>query len=137
MTCTALVESKLTHIMQLPKGPALGFLQVEWATYLDVVRYLDSKRTLRTLILLECERDHFPTRKSTLMTDMVLNVLIARVKYWMQPEPLPTAMDPVGLGHYYKAHYNTYKGDGTVDQFVKAYNDAKGWIENDKVQGIS
>ena len=135
MTCTALVESKLTHIMQLPKGPALGFMQVEWATYLDVVRYLDNHRTLRTLVLLECERDHFPSRKPTLMADMVLNVLIARVKYWMQPEPLPTSLDAEGLALYYKKYYNTAKGDAVVDTFIKAYQDAKGWIENDKVQG--
>lgn len=137
MTCTALVESKLTHIKQLPQGPALGFFQVEWATYLDVVRYLDVNRTLRTLILLECERDHFPSRKSTLMADMVLNVLVARVKYWMRPEPLPSYKDAEALGNYYKDYYNTYRGDGTVEQFVKAYQDAKGWIENDKVQGTS
>ncbi len=137
MTCTALVESKLTHIRQLPAGPALGFFQVEWATYLDVVRYLDNNRTLRTLVLLATERDHFPNHKETLVSDMILNTLIARVKYWMQPEELPSYKDAEGLAAYYKKYYNTYKGDAVIDTFVKAYQDAKGWIENDKVQGIS
>jgi hypothetical protein len=137
MTCTALVESKLTHIKQMPSGPALGFFQVEWATYLDVVRYLEKNRKLFTLILYYCERDHFPMKTPTHMCDMVLNVLIARVKYYMQPEPLPTSLDAHGLANYYKKYYNTYKGDAVIDTFVKAYQDVKGWIENDKAQGVN
>ena len=137
MTCTALVESKLTHIKQMPTGPALGFFQVEWATYLDVVRYLGSNRRLFTLILHWCERDYLPTNQSTLMTDMALNVLIARVKYWMQSEPLPPCLDAHGLANYYKKYYNTYKGDAVIDTFVKAYQDAKGWIENETPKGIN
>lgn len=140
MTCTALVESKLTHLKQLPDGPAIGFMQIEWATYLDVVRYLQSginQKRIGALILNVCERNYFPTKRPALLSDMMLNVLIARVKYYMQEEPLPNYKDAEGLAHYYKEYYNTYKGDAVVDTFVKAYQDAKGWIENDKTQRVN
>ena len=45
---------------------------------------------------------------------------IARLIYWRVPRPLPAASDLEGLAAYWKAHYNTAAGRGTVEHFLKA-----------------
>lgn len=47
---------------------------------------------------------------------------VCRLIYWRRPEPLPPADDIEGLGLYWKAHYNTHEGGGTVARFVSDYN---------------
>ncbi len=129
MTCTAFVESKLTHIKQLPEGPALGFFQVEWATYLDVCRYLERKPVLLDKILKYTERQYLPKNPMALVSDMVLNVLIARVKYWMQPEPIPSYKDSVSQANYYERYYNVNVSVDKTAEFIRHAKDIESWVE--------
>lgn len=131
MVGTAMVESKLSHLKQLPDGPALGLMQIEPATYLDIKRYLSRKNELRSKILLHCERAHMPDNFRAVMCDLALNALLARVKYWMFAEPIPSYKDPVAQGEYYKKYYNTIDGASTVEQFVKAAHECIGWVNHD------
>lgn len=140
MVCTALVESKLTHLKQLPEGPALGFHQVEWATYLDVCRYLHGKDTLRSKILLYCDRPYMPTKPHALIGDLILNLLVARVKYWMQPEAIPTYKDPISQASYYERYYNGNVNVDKTQEFIRYAKDIEGWIIHEdasKDQGLS
>jgi hypothetical protein len=132
MAATGFVESKLTHLKQIPNGPALGLWQIEWTTYIDCLRYLALRDELRDKILLYLDRQNFPTQPSALISDLALGTCIARIKYWMQPEPIPSYKDPHAQGEYYKRYYNTSKGAASVEQFVKAYEDIEGWI-NERV----
>ena len=127
---TILLESKLTHLKQLPEGPALGFGQVEWPTYLDCCRYLTGNITLRCAILNYCERTFMPINPISLIGDLVLNVLIVRVKYWMIPEPIPSYKDIAGQAAYYKKYYNTAEGAASIESFEKCAQDLRGWINH-------
>ena len=40
-----------------------------------------------------------------------------------RPEPLPEAQDVEGLAEYWKQHFNTPRGAGTVTRFVAAYRE--------------
>lgn len=127
---TIFYESKLTHLKQLPQGPALGFGQIEWATYQDCCRYLATNITLRSLILNYCERTSLPTQPVNLLGDLSFNVLMVRVKYWMIPEPIPSYKDTTGQAAYYKKYYNTGEGAATIEAFAKAAVDLRGLIDH-------
>lgn len=134
MMSTALLESKLTHMKQIPTGPAMGFMQVETATYVDVVRYLGLHADLRGSILQYLERSYLPKNPVHLIGDLSLNVLVARVKYWMQTETIPSYKDIAGQAAYYKHYYNSSEGAATLAMFEKAAQDIQGWINHDDIQ---
>lgn len=130
MTCTAFVESKLTHLKQLPEGPALGFMQIEPATYKDIYRYLALRPQLRSNILNYTERTYLPYEPVNLIGDLSLNVLIARVKYWMQPEAIPTYKDPISQANYYERYYNANASNDKSQEFIKVAGEIGGWINH-------
>lgn len=117
---TALAESGLDTVKQFNHGPALSFLQIEPATYLDIVKYLNRKSEKKSAILSACYLDVFP-QAVCLTWNIRLAILIARMIYWRVPEQLPHSSDIVGLAKYWKNYYNTNKGAGTVEHFVKAW----------------
>jgi hypothetical protein len=61
------------------------------------------------------------TIEEQLITNLAFQVIIARLVYFPKTQPLPPANDIRALGGYYKAHYNTPLGKGTVDKFVDDY----------------
>ncbi len=131
MTCTFLVESKLTHFKQLPSGPALGFGQMEWLTYLDCCRYLEGRDDIKAKVLAYCERGRLPINPSILMGDLTLQVLMARVKYWMIPESIPSYKDPEAQSRYYEVHYNTNSSNDKTSEFIKYSKDISEWISHE------
>ena len=119
---TALSESNLSVVTQFGNGPALSFFQIEPKTYDDVIRYLYRKdnKLLKDRILSACIMDIFPEAKC-LTWNIRLAVLIARLIYWRSPKELPSANDVEGLAKMWKECYNTYKGKGTIEHFIKCY----------------
>ena len=122
MLGTALAESGLRHLRQIGGGPAIGFYQVEPATHDDVLRYLrrSDNKLLKQRILSASLLEDFPDSR-VMLWNLRYATLIARVKYWMRPEPLPYYEDIEALGRYWKSFYNTSKGAGTVEHFIKAW----------------
>ncbi len=128
LVCTFLTESKLTHLKQLPDGPALGPGQIEWGTYLDVCRYLNRRTDLKQKILTYCERVDMPQTPIGLLSDLTLNVLVARVKYWMIPEAIPSYKDPQAQAEYYERYYNANSEVDKTEEFIKHSQTIAGWI---------
>ena len=107
LVATAVCESDLLEVVQNPIPIAKSFMMIEDATYKDCIRYLqDRQRTIGDRILAACFYASWPPAEA-LIWDMRLSVLIARVKYYMQPQALPAADDALGICRYYIAHYNS------------------------------
>lgn len=107
---TAAVESHMgTYLYQLPTGPALGIYQIEPTTY-----YWLRGRYGR-------KYDFFDASEERLVYDLRLSTLVARLRYWVDPEPLPYAYDIDALAHYWKRVYNTRLGKGNPSKFVERY----------------
>lgn len=131
MMATAMMESKLTHLKQLPEGPAIGLFQIEPATYFDVIRYLvEVNRYHGDKVLHYLNRGSFPADPLFLASDLALSVLIARYKYWMITEPIPSYKDTPGQAAYYKRYYNTAEGAASIESFEKCAQDLGGWINH-------
>lgn len=119
---TALAESELQVVKQFGNGPAVSFFQIEPVTYEDIVKYLRryDKRMLKEKILTACYIDIFPPTEC-LTWNIRLAVLIARTVYWRIPQPLPQANDVEAHAAYWKEHYNSNLGQGTIEHYLNIW----------------
>lgn len=114
---TAIAESRLSELMQRD-GPALSMFQIEPTTFEDVYRrYLPDRRP----DLLEAiERLAIPAH--ALLVQLPGNqhfaCAIARIRYWMDPAPLPKGIDE--LAAYWKRVYNA-SGRGSPQNWAMLY----------------
>jgi len=123
---TACHESAgLKYVHQLGAGPALGLFQIEPATHKDQwdnylayrPHYHDLIYRLSSIRYLE---NGMPD-DSELIGNIPYALSIAWCKYHRAPEAIPDAENFYGLANYWKRHYNTAGGAGTVDEWVSHY----------------
>lgn len=117
---TAAQESVFgTYLKQLKSGPALGIFQMEPNTYNDIVNnYLRYNIGLLNNIedASQCEVEN---NSDNLVWNFKLAICMARVHYLRVKEELPK--DLSGYARYWKQYYNTYKGKGTEEEFIRNY----------------
>ena len=118
---TAAVESNLgQYIRQKGGGPALGIFQMEPETEEDLCRnYIDYRPELGCLVE---DWTGSVFREDELEWNLAYQILMARIHYLRKPEKIPAADDVEGLAIYWKNHYNSYLGKGTVIKAIKKYN---------------
>ena len=117
---TAVQESRLRFLRQLQDGPARGLYQMEPDTHDDIWdNYLAYRSELRESV------ESFLAASQNKVEQLVWNFAYAtamcRVHYLRVPHPLPDADDIEGLAAYWKRHYNTELGRGTIEEFVRHY----------------
>lgn len=111
---TALQESGLTYLCQIGGGPALGLFQMEPATHDDIWdNFLEYRPGLLNLM--------GQSDSSVLVHDLHYAACMARIHYWRRPEPLPAENDFPAQAAYWKDHYNTAEGHGSVSQYLKIF----------------
>lgn len=116
---TACVESQCgEYLQQVPAGPALGIFQIEMATYEDLIKnYLDFRPECKAKVMaLYCEGMN---AKQNLTCNLLFQAAVCRLIYFRVSEKIPN--DLVGIANYWKKYYNTSKGKGTPEKFIKAY----------------
>lgn len=122
---TAAQESALGKYIRQITGPARGVFQIEPATHRDLWdRVLRSKPELAQRICRLCfgseARPPWLTLEAALWGNLLYGVCMARVFYLSKPGAIPTSLQ--GQAEYWKKHYNTHLGKGTVEQAVASYN---------------
>ena len=122
MLGTAIAESGLEALEQMGGGPALSMFQIEPATFEDIYyRYLQrSGKELLQVAISELQVKAFGPLEQ-LGGNRFFACGIARIKFWMAPEPLPHLNDLEGMGAYYKEHYNTAGGAGSGARWADLY----------------
>lgn len=104
---------------QLFGGPALGVFQMEPNTFNDIVnKYLKYKKVLFYQILAISGVDNY--NPEYLVHNNIFATCMARVHYLRVKEKIPN--DIGGWAYYWKKYYNTFKGKGKPEEFVKNYN---------------
>lgn len=121
LTCA--VESRLgTYIKQYPTGPAMGIYQMEPATYIDIWKnYLRYNKELFDKV--RSQFGCYSSNPDKMIYDLRASTVFARLHYRRVPMSLPAADDIEGLAAYWKDHYNTHLGAGTVEKAVSIYNE--------------
>lgn len=125
---TAAQESKMGHFLKqvggggVITGPAVGLYQMEpwvhddlWNNFLKFQQDL-AEKVMELLAFAGGKHDQ-------LIWNLGYSTAIARCQYRRFPTALPAAADVPGLAAYWKKHWNTELGKGTVDQFIKSYTD--------------
>ena len=111
---TCAQESHLGKYRKQINGKALSLMQIEELTFNHIFKRYE--KLIRSI---------FPELKEItfemLETNDKLAIVIARLKYWTIPVFIPAADDLEGIANYWKRYYNTAKGKGTVEQFLKNY----------------
>lgn len=104
---------------QLGNGPALGIFQMEPFTYHDCYKnFLRYKPQLLAKILEVSGLDHYPEAEELVNND-VFAACMARVRYLRAPGAIPQTLEKQAA--YWKKNYNTPKGKGTVEEYIKNY----------------
>jgi hypothetical protein len=115
---TALAESGLVHIQQTGGGPALGVFQMEPATHDDIwENFLRFKPGLLNDLKGLTMRDM--DLHEQLRGNLFYAAAMCRIHYLRVREPLPAPDDWPGFAAYWKDHYNTRAGAGTVEGFLQ------------------
>lgn len=115
VTGTALAESAAgaAGLVQHPSGPALGIFQIEPETEQDIWNgFLASNEAMADRV-----RSLLAPGDATkqLKGNLSYGAAMARLVYWVSPDPLPAADDAAGLCGMWKSVFNTSAGAGTVD----------------------
>lgn len=126
---TALVESRGEYLKQLGKGPALGLFQMEPATARDIWdNYLRFNEPLgglvRSLMTRLVDDDD-----EEMIGNLYYAAAMCRIHYRRKPGALPGPNDFEGMAHYWKRHYNTPAGKGTVEKAIPYFRQACGITE--------
>ena len=117
---TAAVESRLEYVKQIG-GPALGLWQMEPATHDDIWdRWLTYRSNFMQVMLAAIGCEGFPAAER-MIWDLRYAAIMCRIHYRRRPEALPDKDDVWGMAGYWKSHYNTTAGRGTVEKFVDSY----------------
>ncbi|MBF0448707.1 MAG: hypothetical protein HQL67_10945 [Magnetococcales bacterium] len=113
---TAAQESRCGHyIRQLDGGPALGIFQMEPATYWDIWdNYIRYRPEIKEKLSKRWPMQPLP---GEMVTDLLLAAVMCRLHYRRKSSPLPPAADIRALASYWKQHYNTRLGKGTIAEF--------------------
>ena len=114
---TAIVESGLTYIRQWGDGPALGLWQVEPATHDDLYTNFLNYRPELGSQLMELRAPNL-SMDENLATNLMYGAAVCRLCYYRKPDALPEAGDIEGQAAFWKQHYNTPLGKGTVTKYV-------------------
>ncbi|WP_417518760.1 hypothetical protein [Marinobacter sp.] len=113
---TAATESLCGKFVHQVGGPALGIFQMEPRTHDDIwTHYLAYKPELAARV-----KQH-GRLAAQLPGNLYYACAMARVHYLRVPERLPSAADVDALARYWKAHYNTHLGAGTVRKAIENY----------------
>lgn len=121
--CTFQTESQFDAVRQdlgpHRYGAGYGLGQMEKATFDSHVKHMEERNPdLKKMIMEICNFDEFPGVETLTWHDRFA-VCMTRYHYKRVPELLPDANDLEGMARYWKKHYNTSKGAGTVEKFIK------------------
>ena len=122
-------ESHGTYIKQLGKGPAMGLFQMEPATHIDIwLNFIKFRRPIQNSLLAmtsdSVDENYFSSGwpdHNALVWNNRYAAAMCRVHYYRVKYALPKANDIKALASYWKDHYNTKDGAGTVEEFIKNF----------------
>jgi hypothetical protein len=118
---TAAQESQMGKYLKQIGGPAFGIYQMEPATHNDLwANFIEFRPELKKNVM-DLASSTFKNTPLELIANLAYATAMTRVFYLRVKELLPKPADIDGLAFYWKRHYNTNLGKGTVNEFKENY----------------
>lgn len=118
---TALNETNLEYIAQIPNPIALSLWQIENATYQDLVVRLQSHKGLHYQVTMALNMMAIPTHYDFLAGNLYAGAIFCRLKYYFDAHPLPDADNIAELANMWGKIYNTKDIMADKARFVARY----------------
>ena len=114
---TGNAETGYRHLEQMGGGPAVSFFQIEANTIKDI---WDNYIIYRKPLVQKAYELGFIEEDMTfsVMTNIAVAIFFARIYYRRKPGSIPTTTSD--RADYWKKHYNTEGGKGTVKHYIEA-----------------
>lgn len=114
---TACVESNCGEYIKQLKGPACSIFQIEPRTAKDIIQNYIVKNKLRLQNFNRLYNANL-TLEQNLCINLMFAIFMCRCFYLRIKEPIPSTVEL--RAKYWKKYYNTEKGKGTVEKYIKA-----------------
>ena len=111
---TAITETGLGQIEDKTVGAGMGLTQFDDKPFQDI---RDRSIKLRPKILKELKIDISLVEWDDLRYNQFLALLFTRLHYWLKGDPIPATIEE--RANYWKLHYNTKFGKGTVEHYLE------------------
>ena len=115
---TAAQESRMGEYIKQIHGPARGIYQMEYDTHEYVWEWLMREEHAQLARQVRVTIGGVGSLWNYLAGNLYYATAMARVRYLMDPVPIPSGRNIPALGKYWKRVWNTHAGKGTVKQFV-------------------
>lgn len=131
LVLTVATESLGGQYIYQTKGPARGMTQMEPATEHDLLTNFvffksELRDVLKQFVVFNADGTYTKRINDPLTYSLEYQILMARIHYLRKPGTIPPSTDVKGLAKYWKDHYNTKLGKGTVEEAMKKYNNYVG-----------
>jgi hypothetical protein len=111
---TAIAETGLGAIEDKTIGAGMGLTQFDEMPFNDI---RDRSKKLQSKILKELKIDISLVNWDDLRYNQFLALLFTRLHYWLKGDPIPETIKERAA--YWKLHYNTKLGKGTVEHYLE------------------
>ncbi|MFY4767444.1 hypothetical protein ACOTV5_02300 [Aliarcobacter butzleri] len=111
---TAVTETGLGRIKDTTDAAGMGITQFDKIPFADV---RDRCIKLKSKIEKELGVDITKVEWDDLRYNIFLSLLFARLLYWLKGDPIPQTIQERAA--YWKLHYNTKLGKGTVEHYLE------------------
>ncbi len=111
---TAVAETGLGQIEDKTTGTGMGITQFDKFPFDDIKK---RNMRLRPKILKELGVDIALVEWDDLRYNDFLALLFTRLHYWLKGDPIPKTIEE--RARYWKLHYNTSAGKGTVEHYLE------------------
>lgn len=119
---TACVESNCGEYIKQLKGPACGIFQIEPNTAKDMLQHFIKYKPKLFENYIKLLNPNL-TLEQNLQTNLMFQIFMCRVYYLRFEQIIPNTVEERAA--YWKKYYNTYKGKGTVEKYIKAVDKYK------------
>lgn len=113
---TASAETNIGKTLDRTWMAGIGIMQFDRIGFDDVKMRTPQRLKMKVLQRFGVDIDR--AEHTDLRYSPLLSVIFARLKYRLIPDPIPQTLEERGL--YWKKHYNSYAGKGTVDHYITA-----------------
>ena len=111
---TAVAETGLGEIEDKTTSAGMGLTQFDAYPFEDIKK---RSMRLRPKILKDLKVDISLVEWDDLRYNDFLSLLFTRLHYWLKGDPIPETLEE--RAKYWKLHYNTVQGKGTVEHYLE------------------